>query len=74
MSLILALLTSFGYGVSDYLAGRVARRIDPALLVLCSQTAQVGVVVVLTAGRPVAPGDLSWGLVAGLVNAISACS
>jgi drug/metabolite transporter (DMT)-like permease len=70
MSLVLALLTSFGYGVSDYLAGRVARRIDPGLLVLCSQAAQVGVVVVLTAGRPVARVDLSWGLATGLVNAI----
>jgi drug/metabolite transporter (DMT)-like permease len=70
MSLVLALLTSFGYGVSDYLAGRVARRMDPALLVLCSQTAQVGVVAVLIAGRPAAADDLSWGLAAGLINAI----
>jgi hypothetical protein len=39
VALVLALLTSLGYGVSDYLAGRVARHLDPALLVLCSQTA-----------------------------------
>ena len=70
MALVLALLTSLGYGVSDYLAGRVARRLDPALLVLCSQTAQVSVVAVLIAGRPFAASDLSWGLAAGLVNAI----
>jgi hypothetical protein len=35
------LLTSVGYCVSDYLACRVARRVDAALLVLCSQSAQV---------------------------------
>jgi uncharacterized membrane protein len=70
MALVLALLTSLGYGVSDYLVGRVARRLDPALLVLCSQTAQVSVVAVLIAGRPFGAVDLSWGLAAGLVNAI----
>ena len=39
-AILLALGSSVGYGVSDFLASRVARRVPPVLLVLYSQTLQ----------------------------------
>jgi drug/metabolite transporter (DMT)-like permease len=36
-AILLALGSSVGYGVSDFLASRVAKRVPPVLLVLYSQ-------------------------------------
>jgi drug/metabolite transporter (DMT)-like permease len=71
-AILLALGSSVGYGVSDFLASRVARRVAPVLLVLYSQALQsvVLLVVVVAAGQPYSPGGLAWGTAAGAVGAV----
>jgi drug/metabolite transporter (DMT)-like permease len=70
-AILLALGTSVGYGVSDFLASRVARRVAPVLLVLYSQALQsvVLLLVVLVASQPYSAAGLAWGAVAGAVGA-----
>jgi drug/metabolite transporter (DMT)-like permease len=70
-AILLALGSSVGYGVSDFLASRVARRVAPVLLVLYSQALQsvVLLVVVVAAGQPYSPAGLAWGTAAGAVGA-----
>ena len=52
-AILLALGSSVGYGVSDFLASRVARRVPPVLLVLYSQALQsVVLLVVVLIVRP----------------------
>jgi drug/metabolite transporter (DMT)-like permease len=69
--ILLALGSSLGYGVSDFLASRVARRVAPVLLVLYSQALQsvVLLVVVVAVRQPYSAGGLGWGAVAGAVGA-----
>ena len=58
-AILLALGSSVGYGVSDFLASRVAKRVPPVLLVLYSQALQsvVLLVVVVVVSQPIArPG------------------
>jgi drug/metabolite transporter (DMT)-like permease len=71
-AILLALGTSVGYGVSDFLASRVARRVAPVLLVLYSQALQsvVLLVVVLVASQPYSAAGLAWGTAAGAVGAV----
>jgi drug/metabolite transporter (DMT)-like permease len=71
-AVLLALGTSVGYGVSDFLASRVARRVPPVLLVLYSQALQsvVLLVVVLTVSQPYSGAGLAWGTAAGAVGAV----
>jgi drug/metabolite transporter (DMT)-like permease len=71
-AILLALGTSVGYGVSDFLASRVARRVAPVLLVLYSQALQsvVLLLVVLVASQPYSAAGLAWGAVAGAVGAV----
>ena len=66
-AILLALGSSVGYGVSDFLASRVARRVPPVLLVLYSQALQsvVLLVVVVAVRQPYSGGGLGWGAVAG---------
>jgi drug/metabolite transporter (DMT)-like permease len=45
-AILLALGSSVGYGVSDCLASRVAKRVAPVLLVLYSQVLQTAVLLV----------------------------
>jgi uncharacterized membrane protein len=70
-AILLALGSSVGYGVSDFLASRVAKRVAPVLLVLYSQALQsvVLLVVVVAVRQPYSQGGLAWGTVAGAVGA-----
>src|SRR5215213_1422520 len=69
-AILLALGSSVGYGVSDFLASRVARRVAPVLLVLYSQALQsvVLLAVVVAVRQPYSAGGLGWGAVAGAVG------
>jgi drug/metabolite transporter (DMT)-like permease len=71
-AILLALGSSLGYGVSDFLASRVARRVAPVLLVLYSQTLQsvVLLAVVVAVSQPFSAGGLAWGAAAGAVGAV----
>src|SRR4030095_6131513 len=70
-AILLALGSSVGYGVSDFLASRVTKRVAPVLLVLYSQTLQsvVLLVVVLAVSQPFSGAGLAWGTAAGAVGA-----
>jgi len=70
-AILLALGSSVGYGVSDFLASRVARRVAPVLLVLYSQALQgvVLLVVVVAVRQPYSGAGLAWGAAAGAVGA-----
>jgi uncharacterized membrane protein len=70
-AILLALGSSLGYGVSDFLASRVARRVAPVLLVLYSQALQcvVLLMVVVAVRQPYSGAGLGWGAVAGAVGA-----
>jgi len=70
-AILLALGSSVGYGVSDFLASRMARRVAPVLLVLYSQALQsvVLLAVVVAVRQPYSAGGLGWGAVAGAVGA-----
>src|ERR687890_250206 len=70
-AILLALGSSLGYGVSDFLASRVAKRVAPVLLVLYSQALQsvVLLVVVLAVSQPYSGSGLAWGAAAGAVGA-----
>ena len=70
-AILLALGGSVGYGVSDFLASRVAKRVAPVLLVLDSQALQsvVLLVVVLAVSQPYSASGLAWGTAAGAVGA-----
>jgi drug/metabolite transporter (DMT)-like permease len=70
-AILLALGSSVGYGVSDFLASRVARRVPPVLLVLYSQALQsvVLLAVVAAVGQPYSAGGLAWGMASGAIGA-----
>jgi drug/metabolite transporter (DMT)-like permease len=71
-AILLALGSSVGYGVSDFLASRVARWVPPVLLVLYSQALQsvVLLAVVVAVRQPYSPAGLAWGTAAGAVGAV----
>ena len=70
-AVLLALGSSVGYGVSDFLASRVTKRVAPVLLVLYSQALQsvVLLVVVMAVSQPYSGAALAWGTAAGAVGA-----
>jgi drug/metabolite transporter (DMT)-like permease len=70
-AILLALGSSVGYGVSDFLASRVARRVPPVLLVLYSQALQsvVLLVVVVAVRQPYSAAALAWGTASGAIGA-----
>ena len=70
-AILLALGSSVGYGVSDFLASRVARRVPPVLLVLYSQALQsvVLLVVFVAVRQPYSAGALAWGAASGAIGA-----
>jgi uncharacterized membrane protein len=70
-AILLALGSSVGYGVSDFLASRVTKRVALVLLVLYSQALQsvVLLVVVLVVSQPYSGPGLAWGTAAGAVGA-----
>jgi drug/metabolite transporter (DMT)-like permease len=71
VAILLALGSSVGYGVSDFLASRVAKRVAPVLLVFYSQALQsvVLLVVVVAVRQPYSGAALAWGTAAGAVGA-----
>src|SRR5918995_1796715 len=70
-AILLAIGSSVGYGVSDFLASRVAKRVAPVLLVLYSQALQsvALLVVVMVVSQPYSGAGLAWGTAAGAVGA-----
>jgi drug/metabolite transporter (DMT)-like permease len=70
-AILLALASSVGYGVSDFLASRVAKRVAPVLLVLYSQVLQsvVLLVAVVVFRQPYNAAALGWGTAAGVIGA-----
>jgi drug/metabolite transporter (DMT)-like permease len=71
VAILLALGSSVGYGVSDFVASRVARQVAPVLLVFYSQALQsvVLLVVVVAVRQPYSAAALGWGTAAGAVGA-----
>jgi drug/metabolite transporter (DMT)-like permease len=71
-AILLALGSSVGYGVSDFLASRIAKRVAPVLLVLYSQLLQsvVLLLVVLVVSQPYSGAGLAWGTAAGAIGAV----
>jgi drug/metabolite transporter (DMT)-like permease len=71
-AILLALGSSVGYGVSDFLASRIAKRVAPVLLVLYSQLLQsvVLLLVVLLVSQPYSGAGLAWGTASGAVGAV----
>lgn len=72
LPILLAFTTSIGYGTGDFLAGRVARRLSPALIVLYIQSVQSILVLLLAllTRQPFTLSALLWGMGAGLLNAV----
>lgn len=70
LAIALALAASAGYGASDFLAARLARRFEATTLVLLSQAAQALVLTTALLWRPLAPEALTWGAAAGGLNGI----
>jgi hypothetical protein len=71
-AILLALGSRVGYGVSDFLASRVAKRVPPVLPVLDSpalQSVVLLVVVVVVVNQPYSAAGLAWGTAAGAVGA-----
>jgi drug/metabolite transporter (DMT)-like permease len=68
-AILLALGSSVGYGVSDFLASRVARRVPPVLLVLYGQALQSVVLLVVAVRQPYSAGALAWGTASGAIGA-----
>ncbi|MEM1043713.1 MAG: hypothetical protein AAGI91_13930 [Bacteroidota bacterium] len=68
-TVFLAVAASLGYGASDFLAGRVTQRLDPAAVVLFSEAAQAAVVLAFAFGQPFSAVAFGWAAAAGLVNA-----
>lgn len=72
MAIALSLAASAGYGLSDFLAGRVARQVPVVLLALWSQMASGSVLLllVLVLGQPLGVVALGWGAAVGAVGAL----
>lgn len=69
MFLLFGVLTAISFGVADFLAGLVGRRMSPLTLVLYSQSIGALVVTALAVvlgGRP-GVAELAWGSAAGVV-------
>ncbi len=72
-TILLALAASVGYGVSDFYAGVLARRMPTVLVALWSQV--VGLVALGAAaavsGQAFAPAGFAWGIGGGVVGAVA---
>lgn len=67
--MLFGLLTAISFGVADFLAGLVGRKVHPVTLVLYSQSIGAVVITMLAVaigGRP-SVADLAWGSAAGVV-------
>lgn len=72
MAIALSLAASVGYGVSDFIAGRVVRQAPAVLLALWSQVASTAVllILVLALGQLPNAAALGWGVAVGVVGAL----
>lgn len=73
---LLALVSSVGWGTSDYLGGRLSARLGALRVLLVSQAAATTVLVVLavTVGGPLPAGIVTTGLLAGVAEAVAIAS
>lgn len=71
LAILLALGTAFGYGIANYLAPVLGRRMPLAAVLLGSQLAGLAVSLLLTVTADVgmAPVGLAFALAAGVSNA-----
>lgn len=72
-AILLALGTALGYGVANYLAPVLGRRMPLATVLLGGQVAGLVVSLLLTIGGDVGmgPSGLGWALAAGVCNAVA---
>lgn len=73
MAILLALVSAALYGVSDYVGGRVSRRVTPLVLVAAADGATLVIlatVVPLAAGPAPAVEYLAWGAAAGVTGVL----
>ncbi|MEO7523579.1 MAG: DMT family transporter [Ferruginibacter sp.] len=70
LSLIFSFAASFSYGTGDFIAGRTARTLPSALIVLLTQGTQAILVltIALISGQPFMLAALVWGIVGGVAN------
>lgn len=73
---VLALVSSLGWGTSDYLGGRLSARLGALRVLLVSQAAATTVLllVVVTVGGPLPAGIVTTGLLAGVAEAVAIAS
>lgn len=73
---VLALVSSLGWGTSDYLGGRLSSRLGALRVLLVSQAAATTVLVcvAVVAGGPLPHGIVATGLLAGVAEAIAIAS
>jgi drug/metabolite transporter (DMT)-like permease len=70
MGVALAIVAAIGWGSSDYIAGRAARRSTALVIAAVSQLTGLVIVIVLAPllpGQPTA-SDLAWGALAGIAS------
>ena len=75
MSVLLALVSAFSYGLSDFLGGLVSRRASVwsvAVVVQASSAVSTALVSVLVGGSPTG-GDLGWATLGGVGSGLGVC-
>ncbi|MEO7214589.1 MAG: DMT family transporter [Mucilaginibacter sp.] len=70
LSLILSFVASLSYGTGDFVAGRTARKLPSALIVLLTQGTQAIFVLTLAlvSKQPFMMAALVWGIIGGIAN------
>ncbi|MFZ9041803.1 MAG: EamA family transporter [Ilumatobacteraceae bacterium] len=71
MAVLLALVSAFAYGVSDYVGGRTSRKFPPLTVAVAAEVAMVPmmlVVIPLVEDGPFTAAALVWGIVGGLAG------
>ena len=70
LSLIFSFCASLSYGSGDFIAGRTARTLPSALIVLLTQGTQAILVltIALISGQPFLLAALMWGVIGGVAN------
>ena len=70
LSLIFSFTASLSYGSGDFIAGRTARTLPSALIVLLTQGTQAILVltIALVSGQPFMLAALIWGIIGGAAN------
>lgn len=76
MAVLLALVSAFAYGLSDFIGGLVSRRASVwsvAVVVQASSAVATALVSVLVGGS-VAPADLAWATLSGVGSGLGVCA